>query len=100
MNSELVFKDKGLLDDGYTTRTIYANDVYNVFILQNDDEEDGLEVNIFSEDFHAPNITLKYGVNIPASGSLKLKELNEHIEKVILAKETFEQVIKIVDNLK
>ena len=62
-------------DEGYNYVTKYANDVFTVFLVE--DEEEGNYVNVHSEWNH---ITIsQYGVNVAATGSLSSRELAKHL---------------------
>lgn len=82
-------------DDYISYVTTYENDGYKVSIIE---EKDELIANVVRKSYEFPNISIKYGgVNIPALGVLSETEIDDFIDKVIFAKETYLQVLDIIN---
>lgn len=68
--------------------TILENDGYDVFVYEIDAE---IHVSFLRKELKYPDIFVR-GINVAATGTMPLIELDKHLELIQIAKETLKQV--------
>lgn len=97
-------KEKGPIEDSEVLTTKYSNGIYNVYFNESGDD---LKINVTKENFKKPSIEVrkKYedanvfelNINIAATGSLNLGEIESHMADLELAKLTLEEIKDLID---
>lgn len=89
-----VIRDDYFEEVSYVTQ--YTNNAYTLYI---NESQDDYYVNVVREDTKYPNI-YSSGVNVHATGTLNMNELDDHIQRLKVAKETYEQIFKMFKGIR